>query len=68
MIGYHLSHTVQKLFNAELDIPQEPLDQEFFQWFVTAHDSDVMMQDILIAHQVIDSGMPNRFGCRIPLK
>ena len=36
-------------------------------WFNTEITVQTHMYDILLAHKVIHSGLPNRFGCRIPL-
>ena len=56
-----------EFLDTELDIPSEPVDQQFFNTFVQEIQSDKAAHDILLAHEVIQLGMPNKFGCHIPL-
>ena len=46
----------------------EPLQVHLFSQMVSFCEVDSMTQDILLAHKVISSGMPNHFSCRIPLR
>ena len=35
--------------------------------FTTFIETNDYCQDILLSHRIIDSGLPNRYGCRVPL-
>ena len=59
-------HT-QEFEDSELDIPSAPVDQNFFNYFTECSTQQSFVYDILLAHKIADSGMPNRYGCRIPL-
>ena len=62
-----VSRYAPEFIDMELDIPDQMVDQRFFTQFVTLKTADNFAQDILLAHKVIESGLPNRFGCRIPV-
>ena len=49
------------------DTPGVPLNSEFFSWWLTEQNLDNQVQDLIIAHRVIKTGVPNRWGLRIPL-
>ena len=51
-----------------LDLPGEPVHEKYFQWYQNVMQQESMIQDLILAHKVIDSGIPNRYGCRIPVR
>ena len=50
-----------------LDSPGTEVNEKFFKLYVAKEKQRSMMEDVLLAHYVTDSGLPNKFGCRIPL-
>ena len=46
--------------DTDLDILQEVVDQDYFQFFQNCMESNAVLQDVLLAHKVIESGLPNR--------
>ena len=52
----------------ELDFLEEQCDQQLFNAWCTEVNDRGFMEDILIAHRIIQSGVPSRYGLRIPLK
>ena len=54
--------------DTNLDRPADVIHQQFFNFFVSEEELQSMMEDIMIAHKVIKSGIPNRWGCRIPVR
>ena len=50
------------------DIPDLTIQQQFFNFFIKQNKIQMDLEDIKISHQVIRSKVPNRFGCRIPVK
>ena len=55
-------------FEFQWDIPGLGVDPQFFQIWSQQMGQNNYIQDLLLAHKVIQSGIPNRFGCRIPVK
>ena len=52
----------------ELDEPAYDVEQESFEFFIRKQEQDRFLEDLLLAHKVLDSGVPNRWGCRIPVR
>ena len=50
-----------------LDMPGEPVEENYVQWWEQSMREEMNFQDLLIAHKVIQSGKHNRFGYRIPV-
>ena len=53
--------------DTELDLPTEPIDQRYFSLFEKQQQQNSTLQDIMLANKIVNSGVPNRYGCRIPL-
>ena len=53
--------------DSDLDFPDYPIDQRYFAFFSNMVQQDNIVYDILLAHKITDSGVPNKIGCRIPL-
>ena len=51
----------------ELEVPSQIIDQEYFCQWTAEMNMNTQLQDILLAHRVIDWDLLNRYGCRIPL-
>ena len=62
-----LNKYAPEFLDTYLDIPSEPIDQKYFSLFQTEVQAMQHINDIMLAHKVILSGMPNRYGCRIPV-
>ena len=73
VMNEHLNEWIQVTIYAPefadtgLDIPDQAVNEEFFQYFQNNVAQEAQMQDILLAHRITDSGRPNKYGCRIPL-
>ena len=61
----HLS--LDEFKNTVMEIPQQQVQTQFFDYMVSEVQLQSNIQDLILAHKVIDSGVPNRFGCRILL-
>ena len=61
-------NTVNDTDEENLDIQDHSVQQSDFQQFVTLARQQAGIEDILLAHRITDSGVPNRYGCRIQLK
>ena len=57
-----------EFMNTELDFPDENINQDFFSWFTADWKQQGFIQDIMLANKITNSSMPNRFGCRIPVR
>ena len=57
-----------EIIDPELDTPFPQVNEQFFQWFAANKQMEDTINDIMLAHKVIKSGVPNRFGCHIPVK
>ena len=68
MVTLEIDTPVSEMEEAYLDTPDRVVKVQEFQEWVQRHNTDSMIQDIMIAHKVIDSGIPNRYGCRIPIQ
>ena len=51
-----------------LDIPNQITHQELFELNIKQFYSQSMIYDIMLSHKIIESGVPNRWGCRIPVR
>ena len=51
-----------------LDIPDTMVETSYFNTFVSEMKLINNFNDVLLAHKVINSGLANRWGCRIPVK
>ena len=54
--------------NTALDIPAEPVHQQYFNFFTTMNTQQQHLEDVMLAHKVINSNTANRWGCRIPVR
>ena len=63
-----VAYYAPEFLDTELDIPDTMVDQNFFASYTTMNDQQGMIQDIMLANMVTNSGVPNRFGLRIPVK
>ena len=63
--------------NMNIDTPQNlvtdnielnTFHEQTFQFMVSVAEQQSFIHDILLAHKVTDSGVPNRFGCRIQVQ
>ena len=54
--------------DTEFDFPDESVSPQFFQHHQSMMNQQGQIEDLILVHKVIDSGIPNRWGCRIPLK
>ena len=50
-----------------LDQPSDQLEPNFFNWWVSDKLSQDVIDKVILSHKVIKSGLPNRYGYRIPL-
>ena len=57
-----------EFLDTDLDIPDEAVNQQFFKMYTSQVDLQTQMYDVMLANKVLDSGVPNRFGCCIPVK
>ena len=62
-----LSQYAPEFCDTLLDFPDEVQEPDYFSHVVGNIQQFSNFQDIMLAHKVIDSGVPNRFGCRIPV-
>ena len=53
--------------DTELDIPGTMVNEDYFEFYVTQMQIENTVQDLLLAHRVAVTGVPNKEGCRIPL-
>ena len=53
--------------NTELDIPDTTADPAYFGFFEAHINNNAFIDDIMLAHRIIESGVPNKLGLRIPL-
>lgn len=69
MEEWNIENNILKTMQREenLDIPDTAFDQYGFGRWDTQMEYDNFLEDIIIAHKVIKSGIPNRWGCRIPI-
>ena len=66
-IWNNLEECASEFSDMELDVPDHVADQELFKMFIT-RQQEASFIDLLLAHKVLDSGVPNRWGCRIPVR
>ena len=45
-----------------LDIPMQPVDKQFFAELMRIHETNNLVYDLILTHQIIQSGQHNRFG------
>ena len=55
------------MLDTNLDIPLEDWQEQELEVVVNHVRNEMFMYDILLAHKVLQSGVPNRFGCIIPV-
>ena len=57
-----------EFIDTNLDMPDEMIDPEFFNSIIDCNTQQNFIEDILLANMVTNSGVHNRWGCRIPVK
>ena len=57
---------IPELVSTLLDMPEE-ISGNTIRWFKVEIGVQSHIYDIMLAHKVTQSGVPNRYGCRIPL-
>ena len=50
-----------------LELPMQVANSDYFEWFLAEYRNESFVNDLLLTHRVIQSGVHNRYGCRIPL-
>ena len=63
-----VSRYAPEFTDKDLDMPAHNIDQQYFQLFTSQNKLELQMEDVMLAHKVIKSGVPNRWGCRIPVR
>ena len=56
-----------EMVDTYLNLPREVIPEEGFKFLLNEIQENMQIQDIMLAHKIIESGVPNYFGCRIPL-
>ena len=56
-----------EFLDTELDIPAQNIEQAFFQYFLSNQQMQNQIHDVMLANKVMQTGIPNRYGCRSPL-
>ena len=63
------SNSIKSEFiDTNLDMPDEMIDPEFFNSIIDCNTQQNFIEGILLANMVMNSGVHNRWGCRIPVK
>ena len=63
-----LSKYAPEFCESEFDFPDQSVSPQAFQHHHSMMAQKGQIEDLILAHKVIDSGVPNRWGCCIPLK
>ena len=56
-----------EFLNTEYDIPDTQVDSSYFTQYEQHMTGTAFIEDLLLAHKVLKSGKPNRYGCWIPV-
>ena len=56
-----------EFLNTEYDIPDTQVDSSYFTQYEQHMTGTAFIEDLLLAHKVLKSGKPNRYGCQIPV-
>lgn len=62
-----VSDYAPEFVDTDLDIPQICVDADYFQYFMNYNTQQNLIYDVMLAHKVLQSGNPNRYGSRIPI-
>ena len=53
--------------DTEFDLEHLPADRNYFSYFTNCNKLNGYLHDVLLAHKITDSGLPNKLGCRIAI-